>query len=771
MAQPISSLPVGTRFVDPNGIAPHGNREWILVGFDQYGSNTALCLLDEDYTEIRHVFHNASTVGRYTLSDINNFLSNTVLSNLSVNLQNAIQLSTITFRDSTGSAIPFSRSVFLLSAREYQANAFSSPPTNSHLSYFSNDERREFPFSYWSRDMANSSNAYIFDALGNSSPTNINNTRVARYAFSIPTTISVQGTPNADGSYNLVLPGPQTVDDLPLGTVVKDPSGSSPHGNRSWVKIAEDHFSVGQNTFYLNENYLEIESAFESDGSTTQYPNSTVDNFLQNTVQVNLSQSLQGTIISTSIISRSNTGTIIPAERKLFLLSRLEITGGAPQSEGNPITYLSETPSNRAISDSSSTYWTRSVADTVTAIVIVSPVGGVSTSSVSLSTITARYAFNLPSTTRVNPTANADGSYNLQLNQPPNKPVITQINGANTSSNSLSPQITAPNMTFTTTYQDPDSDPLQLSNLVVSILGGSEVFNQNITTSTSTFTQDLTGVVVAGSQYEIKVRHQDNQGNFSEFSDLVYIQIGETATPPTPIAPIGAIRVGLTRQLEASIGSGRNGTPQHFKVRLRTVSPTDTGYPAIIVFDSDDEISSVSDQTGWEVRRISDQTYIALPSGGADSATYDRVRYTPQTNLQDTKAYLGRWSTYDTQYQFFSGEGTKFSFVAGNTIRFTTDVTDSTSRPGFAVGVYQGTAVTAGATGSRDINMANNANDATFTFEDADDLLATGHTFANTTKTATNWGIQVDVSGSINETVSNTETVNITGFSYAYRTV
>ena len=1159
----VGDLPIGTVIKDPNGVSPHGDKSWRTVGRSRYNTDNTLCLLNEDYTEIRQQW-NATSSSQYFNSFTDAYLSEVVLTSLSINLRKIISSSSIRSRNSGGTAISDNRDIFLLSAREYLDTAFSSPVTNNHISWFNSDTRRSFTSNYFSRDLQSTTNVYGFSASGLVSQFGVTATFSARYAFEIPNTTRISSTPNADGSYNLDLDALQTIADLPIGTEVKDPDGVAPHGNRSWLKIAENHFGLtNSNTFYLNESYDESVSRYNTVSATT-YDGSTLDNFLTNTVLTSLSQNMQSAILNTSITIQNTSNVISSLSRKLFAFSQKEVnltTTNPP--EGSIIPYFTVDRTQRLMF--ATTYWLRTInngssgnnPESVTA-------SGVSALTSVTSQIVARYAFNLPSDTRISNTQNSDLSFNLIFNFAPLKPVISQINSVNTSVDSANPQIVSANMQFTTTFQDPDSDTLQAVNLVVNnINDGAEVFNQNITTTNATFTQDLTNIVVSGSQYEIKVRQQDSAGNFSEFSDLVYVQIGQASSAPTPLNPANAVRTSLTRQIVGLIGGGKPTTDQHFRLRLRRFSYSDTGYstlpdnigtatttidrttpvevvaqnystegnggrklvrlengwivcavkdnsfgrlyyyvsrdngesfeqltlistlgtntahtivsngnmvytiitftagatssrvytfdatnvningitehttldtnqtdhgevsvvinsagtelhatwsakvsthpnsfnifynrgtinaqtgvvtwgnveqvttvntsgfnvvnPTIELSDNNPTISFASnstsfnhifnqirtngswdvsdslgrgrvvfngganaqsnptiltqqfgsnagriwvawhgrdatdsnadnirysysdtngqtwitavkltsgntlgqddvvlaernngdihavwsgntaqgrivrtsvwtgssfgsisqvgtgvnllnpsalnnyhnftnplliwhsnvnsnvqfygqwtettqsldliiesrlDQTGWEVS-TDGTTYVALPSAGAQSGTYSHVRYTPQTNWVDTKAYIYVWSSWDTEFSFYGSDSSQALFQAGNTLSFNTITASRTNRPEFTLGIYQGTAQTSGTTGSRLIQVTNNGLDATPTLEDATTgFFGNGYTITNMTKVNANWGFQLRVSGTINETVLGSTPVFITGFAYVVR--
>ena len=228
-------------------------------------------------------------------------------------------------------------------------------------------------------------------------------------AFVIPSETPYAPTPNTDGSYNLILN--PTISDLPLGTLIN--VGTDGGADLPYYEIADKENLVSGGVVLVRKN-IYSKSAF---GSTTNYPNGTLDNLIRTTIYNEMPQKLRDKMMDVSF-NLSGSGDIT---RKMFALTKTMAGFGnnIGVAEGKALQYYTSNASRiKTFNGRAAGWWLSSQFSSDYAWYVYddgsadyydygpSGLGGVVP------------AFVLPSKTPYNPIPNPDGSYNLFQNTP-----------------------------------------------------------------------------------------------------------------------------------------------------------------------------------------------------------------------------------------------------------------------------------------------------------------------------------------------------------------
>ena len=224
-------------------------------------------------------------------------------------------------------------------------------------------------------------------------------------AFVLPSKTSYDPTPNQDGSYNLFLN--KTISDLPLGTLINvgtDDGAGTPN-----YEIADKDNLVSGGVVLVRKN-IYSNSRF---GSTTNYPDDTLDNLIKNTIYSKMPPKLRDKMMDVSF-NLYGSGDIT---RKMFALTYTMAGFGnnSGVAEGKALQlYTSNASRIKTINGAADFWWLSSQISSKYAWRVES--NGF-TNSTGFPTYSKGVvpAFVISSETPYDPTPNPDGSYNLFL--------------------------------------------------------------------------------------------------------------------------------------------------------------------------------------------------------------------------------------------------------------------------------------------------------------------------------------------------------------------
>ena len=453
----------------------------------------------------------------------------------------------------------------------------------------------------------------------------------------------------------------------------------------------------------------------------------------------------------------------------------------------------------------------------------------------------------------------------------PDTPTISTINTLPASTNAGSPTVVQRDLTIVSTYNDPDGDTINATNLQILDEASVTVYDQTLTVTSSTLSVDLTATLTANTRYSLRVRHRDVNNGFSAFSDFYFIQtannppdipvitfpastdvgaptnaaltptivstyndpdgdalarmrvqanavttpansidtgfvanttgsltigplvpgdtygiivthedvrgaqstpsathylaVGNVPLAPTWVSPVDNSRTPATPVLTWTLGTDVENDLQHFRLtgqrftynepqKVFNTTPAET----IIT-------ESRTSQTGWEAFNIGTSTWVALPSGGIRSTEYSQVRFTiPSTGYPVNNRYTFTVAAYDVSLQIYGNESVSRGFRFGNRLRFITVPVDTgATRVTRVQGGFIGTST--GAT--RLIEVTNNLNDVSPTWEDATTEIVAGqaYTLTNATKTAATWAVGARVTVTVDDTIFDEVRIDVIYFS------
>ena len=205
--------------------------------------------------------------------------------------------------------------------------------------------------------------------------------------------------------------GGAPISDLPLGALINigtDGGAGTPN-----YEIADKDNLVSGGVVLVRKN-IYSESEF---GSTTSYPNSTLDNLIKTTIYNKMPQQLRDKIMDVSF-PLYNSGNITNITRKMFALTCTMAGCGNNYdvAEGKALQlYTSDASRIKALNGSASDWWLSSWDSPRKGGVWLVAAKGWAGRYIPSSTNGVVPAFVIPSETRYDATPNTDGSYNLIL--------------------------------------------------------------------------------------------------------------------------------------------------------------------------------------------------------------------------------------------------------------------------------------------------------------------------------------------------------------------
>jgi PKD repeat protein len=214
-------------------------------------------------------------------------------------------------------------------------------------------------------------------------------------------------------------------------------------------------------------------------------------------------------------------------------------------------------------------------------------------------------------------------------NQPPAQPInISPADGATDVSLTLTLQ--------SSSFSDMEGDAHTASQWQLTDTSGdysSPVFDSGTDSTNLTQIDVPAGTLNHETTYYWRVRHQDNSGNWSEWSSETSFTTIANQPPsrPTNVSPLdGAIDINLTPTLQSSDFYDAEGDLHHASEWEITTTPGDYSSP---IFDSDQDTANL--------------TSIAIPAGTLNLGTtyYWRVMYTAKNSVWD-------WSEWSEETSF-----------------------------------------------------------------------------------------------------------------------
>ena len=201
--------------------------------------------------------------------------------------------------------------------------------------------------------------------------------------------------------------GGAPISDLPLGTLINvgtDSGAGTPN-----YEIADKDNLVSGGVVLVRKN-IYSKSEF---GSTTKYPDGTLDNLIKTTIYNEMPQKLQDKMMDVSF-NLSGSGNIA---RKMFALTYTMVgvgnNGGV--AEGKALQLYTSNASRKKTFNGSADHWWLSSWNGSTYLRYVGSDGGVYNFNLSSHPLGVVPAFVIPSKSPYDPTPNTDGSYNLIL--------------------------------------------------------------------------------------------------------------------------------------------------------------------------------------------------------------------------------------------------------------------------------------------------------------------------------------------------------------------
>ena len=247
-----------------------------------------------------------------------------------------------------------------------------------------------------------------------------------------------------------------------------------------------------------------------------------------------------------------------------------------------------------------------------------------------------------------------------------------------------------------------------------------------------------------------------------DFEYGLTIDILDKSNQPPPVVsllyPVSGLRTSQTPVFTFESNPDPDGVPLHFIIEI---SNTSTFGTILYTFNSKDN------QTGWEYSIDDGSTWQNIPVGGVTYNSRFKVRYTVQSPLTiGTYHYrvLG-YDGYDRSITYTPRElkvGDRIIVTLAQPIRTTNKVTN----------IVPVVMRTLPADGAKPANIkfyvTNNAFDANPTWEDATPTILTSgraHTFANTTKTAQKWGLNIRIEIYANDSIG---AISLDGFGLTF---
>ena len=278
------------------------------------------------------------------------------------------------------------------------------------LQYYTNNANRIKTYdgsaAYWWLSSQYASNSVRrVDTNGAASTSFSSNADGVVPAFVIPSETPYIPTPNPDGSYNLFQN--TTISGLPLGTLINvgtDGGAGTPN-----YEIADKDNLVSGGVVLVRKN-IHSKSAF---GSSTAYPNGTLDNLIKTTIYNEMPQKLRDKMMDVTF-TLSGSGDIT---RKMFALTKTMAGFGnnSGNAEGKALQlYTSNASRKKTFNGTAAGWWLSSQSSSDYAWDVRtggSAYGGHNPSN-SYGVVPA---FVISSKTPYDPTPNTDGSYNLIL--------------------------------------------------------------------------------------------------------------------------------------------------------------------------------------------------------------------------------------------------------------------------------------------------------------------------------------------------------------------
>ncbi|UFJ40092.1 hypothetical protein LOK74_18950 [Brevibacillus humidisoli] len=324
-------------------------------------------------------------------------------------------------------------------------------------------------------------------------------------------------------------------------------------------------------------------------------------------------------------------------------------------------------------------------------------------------------------------------------------PTATPTNPTGTST---TPQAagTAPRLEWS--YSDPEGHAQQkYQSRVYKGADDSLVHDSGVVASADPFHDVPDGVLLAGETYYWQVQVIDSTGMVSAWTSPQYFITNHAPAALTTISPVDTLRTPVRPAFTAQIGDDVEDDGQHFVLQLAD----DNAFSINL-----QEFISSTDATGWEVAPPSG-SFAPLTTAGVDS-TYEggQVRCTMQVDLTEGQTYYWRMAPIDATTGARGAWTETRSIRVGDKLQFKlkSPIVTSVAAQRLVFSAVYSLAADGTIPAGILVEVCNNGNDAAPTWEDATTtafLTRQYHQFANATKTAADWAIDLRVTVTAND--------------------
>ncbi|MFT4413177.1 hypothetical protein ACLM5H_04875 [Fredinandcohnia humi] len=339
-------------------------------------------------------------------------------------------------------------------------------------------------------------------------------------------------------------------------------------------------------------------------------------------------------------------------------------------------------------------------------------------------------------------------------------PTVTNLTPGSTDSNNPVATSLTPRLSWT--FGDAEGHAQTKYFLQIFLADGTKVYDTGVVVSSNKYHDVPAGTLQAGVKYQWHVRVYDST-DMSTLSDKAWILTNFPPAPVTLNAPVDTKRVPKRVSFEATVGDDQENNNQHFRIQMAT----DSNFSSVVL-----DKNSQS-HTGWEYNNNGSWFAISQDNGVASTQEGKKIRYndlnTVEQILQVNRTYYWRIAPIDA----FSGTQGNWSTVrsirVGDVLEFDLKNPIVTSAPADRIvfsAVYK-IAQDGAIPATLKVEATNNGLDASPTWEDVTEAFINGtyHRFTNTSKTATEWAVDVRVTIIANDTLGTIEFDGI-GFSF-----
>lgn len=361
---------------------------------------------------------------------------------------------------------------------------------------------------------------------------------------------------------------------------------------------------------------------------------------------------------------------------------------------------------------------------------------------------------------RVKTWDNAETESSFSVNQyfiASHVPDVTQLRPG--SNSAATPEATRVNPRLEWTYGDPDNNSQTRFQVILIDAGtGTVKHDSGILLSADSF-YDVPGKMLeSGKIYKWRVTVWDSK-DLSQTADERYIRTNALPDTLTLILPLHNQRTKVRPTFVAQIGDDSEDNGQNFLIQ---------------VSESEDfkinlrEYRTSESVVGWEVHNGT--SWLAFPVGGVDSTFEGKLlRFHWPEDLQEKKTYYWRMAPIEVTSGLLGNWSEVRRMRAGHKLQFELLKPMKTTIAAEKLvmsGVYKVPADGQNPA-SLLVEVCNNAYDAVPAWEDATEAFRGGlyHKFANRRKSAENWGINVRVTVTANDSMNPIE---FDGFGFAF---